>query len=117
MKTAELINKVAGSGMLTLSAAFLALSGLGVLHSVTIPGLFFGIVGTVLLTRRDKTPALPSDVADRLARLEAAVASTQQDLELAQGELHQINEERHFLRQLRATGAAPVHEASEREVL
>jgi hypothetical protein len=111
MKTAELINKVAGSGMLTLSVAFMTLGGLGVFNQAMIPGLFFGIAGTALLTRRDKTAALPTEVDDRLARLEAAVASTQQDLALAQDELHQINEERNFLRQLRATNANPVYDS------
>lgn len=102
MKTSELINKVAGSAMLTLSVAFMTLGGLGMFNQAMIPGLFFGIAGTALLTRRDKTAALPSDVADRLARLEAAVASAQQDLTQAQEEIQEINEERNFLRQLRA---------------
>jgi hypothetical protein len=107
MKTSELINKVAGSGMLTLSVAFMTLGGLGIFNQAIVPGLFFGVAGTVLLMRRDKTAELPSDVADRLARLEAVVTSTQQDLTLAQEELKEINDERNFLRQLRATNASP----------
>ena len=102
MKTSELINKTAGSGMLTLSIAFLTLSGLGIFNQAMFPGLFFGMAGTILLTRRDKTAALPADVSDRLARLEETVASTQQELMQAQEELKEINEERSFLRQLRA---------------
>jgi hypothetical protein len=111
MKTSELINKVAGSGMLTLSVVFLTLGGLGVFNQALIPGLFFGMAGTALLTRRDKTAALPADVTDRLARLEAAVASTQQDLTLAQEELKEINEERNFLRQLRVQNANAVYDS------
>ena len=107
MKASELINKVAGTGMLTLSVAFLVLGGLEVFNGGVIAGLFLGTAGTVLLTRRDKTAALPSDVTDRLARLEKAVASTQQDLALAQEDLLEINEERNFLRQLRTTNADP----------
>jgi hypothetical protein len=103
MRTSELINKVAGSGMLTLSMAFMTLGGLGVFNQAIVPGLFFGIAGTVLLTRPDKTAALPADVTDRLARLEEAVASTRRDLTQAQDELREINDERNFLRQLRAT--------------
>src|SRR5687767_6557091 len=111
MRTSELINKVAGSGMLTLSVAFLTLGGLGVFNQAMIPGLFFGMAGTLLLTRRDKTAALPADVADRLARLEEAVAATQQDLMLAQDELKEINEERNFLRQLRGSNASPAFDS------
>jgi hypothetical protein len=111
MRTSELINKVAGTGMLTLAAAFLTLGGLGIFNQAMIPGLFFGMAGTALLTRREKTAALPADLADRLARLEAAVASTQQDLTMAQEELKEITEERNFLRQLRATNESPAHDS------
>jgi hypothetical protein len=114
MRTSELINKVAGSGMLTLSVVFLTLGGLGIFNQALIPGLFFGMAGTALLTRRDKSGALPADVADRLARLEAAVASTQQDLTLAQEELKEINEERDFLRQLRAGNSSPAYDSPPR---
>ena len=111
MRTSELINKVAGSGMLTLSIVFLTLGGLGVFNHALIPGLFFGVAGTALLTRREKTEALSGDVADRLARLEKTVASTQQDLMLAQEELKGINEERDFLRQLLAKNASPAFDS------
>lgn len=102
MKTSDLLNKVAGIGLLSFSAALGILSSLSVISDALIPGLFFGISGLVLLTRRDQTSAsLPSDIVQRLERIEQTMIAQQQDLTIAQDELRKLTEEREFLRQLK----------------
>jgi hypothetical protein len=95
------INVAAGSGMLSLSVAFLTVSALGIFGQALIPGIVCGIAGLALLTNRRQPAELPADVTARLERLETAVAATQQELASAQDELREITDERNFLRQLR----------------
>jgi hypothetical protein len=103
VKITEFVSKVAGGGLLTLSVIFLGLYAAGPLGQAPLfSGLACGAGGLWLLSRREHVATLPDDVAARLKRLEAAVATTQQDLAVAQEELKEITEERNFLRQLRA---------------
>ena len=101
MKGSDLINKIAGVGLLSFSAVLGILSTLGVIEDALIPGVFFGAIGAFLLSRRDREPAMPNDVVQRIERIEKLLTAQQQDLTIAQDELRQLTEEREFLRQLK----------------
>lgn len=99
MKAADLINKVAGVGLLVVSVLFFvgfADSGDG---EFLIPGLLLGTSGMWLLSRREKEGILP-DLPARVERLEGALAAAQQELAASQTQIRELTEEREFYREL-----------------
>ena len=97
-----IMNKAIGAGALFLAAVFMSpYSGNG----PNPVGIGLGILGVWLVARRERVEESP-ELEQRLARVEAALASQAEELETARTEIGRLLEDRSFMAALQAGAAA-----------